>query len=136
MIKQISQAIKGSALVLAVSAFAANVSVSANSALDQIKDQSIAKGDVSLDEGSLVGFILNISNIFLGIVVAVSVLMLIYGAFVWITGFGGGDAEENGKKYVKNAIVGLIIALLAFTIVTLLGSAFSSDGFLSGLFGN
>lgn len=137
MLTKIKEKLQQASLVVTGVLAGTSVGAYANETLDKIGGQSIAGESSDLNEGGIVDVILNIANILLGIVTALSVIMLIYGAFIWVTGFGAdGDGESKGKGIVKNAIVGLIIALLAYTIVAFVGSAFSSEGLFSGLFGN
>lgn len=59
----------------------------------------------------------------LGILVLVSVAMIIYGGFKMVT--SGGDSEKfgQGQQMVLYAIIGLIVAFLAWAIVNfVLGS--------------
>lgn len=57
-------------------------------------------------------------NIFLGIVGLVAVAFLIYGGFRYITSAGNDEAAEAGKKIIQNSIIGLVIIILSYIIVT------------------
>jgi hypothetical protein len=59
----------------------------------------------------------NIVNIFSIIVGAVSIIMIIYGGFRYITSGGDSGAVGNAKNTLIYAIVGLIIVALAQVIV-------------------
>lgn len=59
-----------------------------------------------------------VTNIFAFIVIGLSVIFIIIGAFQWMTG-----KEKEGKEQVKNAIIGLVIAICAYFIVKLVSSA-------------
>lgn len=52
------------------------------------------------------------------IVAAIAVVYLVYGGFSYIT--AGGDAEKatKGRTVIINAIIGIVIIVLAYTIVT------------------
>ncbi len=52
---------------------------------------------------------------FLGII---AVLLVVYGGFLWMTSAGDPAKVEKAKKVLLNAIIGLIIILLAFVIVS------------------
>lgn len=56
-----------------------------------------------------IGFI---ANIVIGIIAAISVFYIIYGAWEWLN-----NNPEKGQKTLVNAVIGLIIAILAFFIV-------------------
>jgi hypothetical protein len=50
-----------------------------------------------------------------GIAGMIAVIYLIYGGVSYITGGAGG--AENAKKIIINAIIGIVVILLAYTIV-------------------
>lgn len=97
-----------------------------------VTDLENSNGDA---ESTIVNLIINIAKIMIGIVAALSVLYIILGAFFIITGLGGdGPTYEKGLKIFKNAILGLVLALLAFTIVSLITGALGEGGLFSGMF--
>ncbi len=59
----------------------------------------------------------SVINLFSLIVGAASVIMIIYGGFKYITSGGNDDATKSAKNTILYALVGLIIVLLAQTIV-------------------
>ncbi len=59
-----------------------------------------------------------IINFFLGLVGAIAVLMLIWGGFRYLTSSGKSDATKDAKNTIIYAIVGIIIILLSYAIVT------------------
>jgi hypothetical protein len=60
--------------------------------------------------------------------IAIAVVFLVYGGFKFIFDTkGDGSGAEQGKKIIKNALIGLLIAVLAFTIVQLLINLAGSD---------
>ena len=129
MLRKIKENLGKMYLVTALAITTGGVSVSADTASETIKGKGLFGGDAGKGGEGIQGIIFTLADILVGIVTAASVLMLIYGAFVWVTGMGGGDdAESKGKGYVKNALIGLIIALLAYTIVGLLDNMFTSGG--------
>lgn len=107
-----------------------------NDTIKKIGENSLT-GDKSLDKDGITNLIITIANWLMGVVALIAVIMMIYGAFIWITGWGAdspNDAAEKGQKYLKNSVIGLIVALLSFTIVNLIAGALSGDGFLSEFF--
>jgi len=48
----------------------------------------------------------------------IAVIMIIYGGFMWLTAGGNEDKVSTAKKIISAAVVGLIIVLLAWAIVT------------------
>ena len=77
-------------------------------------DGSCLTPDSSKDLSDIAAFII---NIFSWIVGAVSVIMIIYGGFRYITSGGDSNGVKAGKDTVLYAIVGLVIVALAQIIV-------------------
>jgi Type IV secretion system pilin len=73
---------------------------------------TIAPKTVSSDslQNTLIGF----ANILIGLVAIISVFFIIWGAIQWMN-----EGAEKGQKTVVNAVIGLVIAVLAFFIVQL-----------------
>ena len=57
----------------------------------------------------------NIVNIVTFIGISAAVIFIVIGAFQWLSG-----NEKSGKENVRNAVIGLVIILLAYVIVQLL----------------
>ncbi|MDQ5914082.1 MAG: hypothetical protein QG623_701 [Patescibacteria group bacterium] len=68
-------------------------------------------------EDTLAKTINSVINLFSLIVGAASVIMIIYGGFKYITSGGSDDNTKSAKNTILYALVGLIIVLLAQTIV-------------------
>ena len=66
---------------------------------------------------------LAIIEILLRISGMVAVGFIIYGGFRYLTSQGEPEAYKNAQKTVINALVGLVIAILAVTIVSFVGGA-------------
>lgn len=61
-------------------------------------------------------FITYISNFLLSIVGLISVLFIVLGGYQYVAG-GLTDKKEKGKEYIKHALMGMAIAILAWIIV-------------------
>lgn len=59
-------------------------------------------------------------EISLGIVGILSIAFIIYGGFQYITSRGNEEQASAGKKTLTSAIIGLVIVILSFTIVTVI----------------
>lgn len=87
------------------------------------------------------GVFTHITNIALGIIGAIAVIMLVWGGFRYI--ISGGDSKKvtDAKNTILYAIVGLIIAVLAYAIVNFVLNSISSvaapetSAFLTNLIG-
>ena len=73
-------------------------------------------GQVSTDPESLVK---KFVNIFLFAVGALSVIMLIWGGIRYTTSAGDSNKVQAAKNTVLYAIVGLVVAILAYAIVNM-----------------
>lgn len=63
------------------------------------------------------GIFNTIANVLIFLIGAVSVIVLIYGGFQYVTSTGDSKRVENAKNTILYAIIGIVVALLAFAIV-------------------
>ncbi|HEX5430008.1 MAG TPA: hypothetical protein VFX17_02955 [Patescibacteria group bacterium] len=73
---------------------------------------------------TLSGLILEVINIILALAGLIAVLILIIGGFRYVTSFGNEEAVGKAKKMIINAIIGIIIIILAFVIVRVVTNVF------------
>lgn len=59
-----------------------------------------------------------IINVFLGLVGIILVSLILYAGFLWMTSGGETEKIERAKKYIRNAIIGLVIVLSSWAIAT------------------
>ncbi len=67
----------------------------------------------------LVQTISNIVGILLGLVGAVGVGFFIYGAYMYLTASGAPHQMERGKSAMMTALAGIVLAMVAYGIVSL-----------------
>ncbi|MBL8031683.1 MAG: hypothetical protein JNK33_05165 [Candidatus Doudnabacteria bacterium] len=72
--------------------------------------------------------ILTVINWILGITLAIDVLFMIFGGFLYITSAGNEDRAKKGKNTVVNAIIGLVIIILAYFLANVVANYFSNVG--------
>jgi uncharacterized RDD family membrane protein YckC len=72
----------------------------------------------STNLGTLAGRLVDFALLAAGII---AVAFLIYGGIMYITAGGDTAKAEKGRTAVVNAIIGIVIILLAFVIVTWVG---------------
>jgi amino acid transporter len=60
-----------------------------------------------------IGGIIKMALGFLGLIL---VVLIIYGGFLWMTAGGNEEQVKKAKKFLENAIIGLIIVILAYSI--------------------
>ena len=85
-----------------------------NSGVDSAQGEGV--GQVSTDPQTLVK---QFGNIFLFAVGALSVIMLIWGGIRYTTSAGDSNKVTAAKNTVLYAIVGLVVAILAYAIVNM-----------------
>jgi len=71
-------------------------------------------GFLTTDLPTFIQRILQIAFVLAGLV---ATIYLIWGGYQYITA-GGGENAEAGKKTIINAIIGLIVIIIAFALVT------------------
>lgn len=69
-----------------------------------------------------------VTNWVLGITGAVAVLFIIYGGFRYITASGNQTQMETAKNILIKAIIGLVIIVVAYVIVTAVLGALTRGG--------
>lgn len=113
--------------VMAVSCPKGSVRGSANSLGEcNIPDESATGGGVS--ENSLWDTVRNIINLIIGILGVVAVIMIVIGGVTYVTSSGEAANVTKAKNIIMYAIIGLVVALLAYAIVNfVLNNVFGSD---------
>ncbi|PID32611.1 hypothetical protein CR956_01540 [Candidatus Saccharibacteria bacterium] len=79
--------------------------------------------DAASLQGFVIRIILNVIDILMQLVAYASTAFFIVGGFRYLTSTGMPEAMKAAGKTILNAIVGLIIAHLAITIVNLIGAS-------------
>jgi len=62
--------------------------------------------------------IIGITNFILGFVASIAILMIIYGGYLFMMPSGDENTQEKGKTILIQAIIGLIIVILSYTLVS------------------
>ncbi|MCC6643228.1 hypothetical protein IT411_00595 [Candidatus Peregrinibacteria bacterium] len=88
--------------------------------MDQTLGCAVVTGRVSL---SMVPFFIRyLSNYVLGIISLVALLFVVLGGFFYTAG-GLIEHKDKGKKYITNALIGMVVAFLAWSIVNVILAA-------------
>jgi ABC-type Na+ efflux pump permease subunit len=114
--KRIKQTILMLAMVLGIGLLAP-VSVGAVNVIgDQCADNpdSAICGDQNADPAVLIKTIVNVLLFIIGLI---SVIMIIVGGFMYTTSAGDSGQVTKAKNTILFAVVGLVVAFLAFAIV-------------------
>ena len=70
-----------------------------------------------VNDTNLETYISTIINVLLGLIGVVAVIMLIYGGFRYVLSAGNEKATGAAKDTILFAIIGIVVAVLAFAIV-------------------
>ena len=73
-----------------------------------------------------------ITNVLLFVVGAVSVIMLIVGGIRYVVSGGDSTAVQGAKNTILYAIVGIVICLLAYAVVSFVIGSFTGSGTPAG----
>ena len=94
-----------------------------------IVKSDICVGGLNCNAGQDVnGLIKTVIQWMLGIAFGIAVLFLIIGGFWYITSGGNEETAEKGKNTVVNALIGIVIIVLAFVIVSVVANLVGSAG--------
>lgn len=69
------------------------------------------------------GYIVSLINFFLDFLGIIVLIMLIYGGYQYITAFGDAGKLKKSKSVIVSAMVGFVIVIIAFAIVSTIISA-------------
>ncbi|MDO8592296.1 MAG: pilin [bacterium] len=72
--------------------------------------------------------IAKIIRIALGFLGVIAVSLVIYAGWLWMTSQGNEEKIEQAKKILKNAVIGLIIILSAFAVVSFILNQLTGEG--------
>lgn len=88
----------------------------------EIVEDVIGGGNGGFGTEKLVLMIKNVIDFFVPIIGVVTAAYLVYAGYLWVTAGGGdyGDGEAKAKKAAKNAVIGLIVVLMATSISQLI----------------
>jgi hypothetical protein len=80
------------------------------------------------------GFVCNASNWIFAFILIIAVIMLLYGAFKFFTAGGNDDQVATARKFITYALVGVAVAILAKSLVFVVGNFVTTTGVQGGLF--
>lgn len=103
--------------------------------LESINGICVPKGNFPVGSvaGSktLVGLILLVLQYLLILSGLVAVLALVIGGFWYITAAGNEEQAEKGRKALTNAIIGMVIIIMAYAIVNILSQTLTTTNITS-----
>jgi hypothetical protein len=77
---------------------------------------------------SIAGIFRLVINWALAIAFIAAVIILIYGGFLYITSAGNTEQSGKGKTAIYNALIGIVIIVLSYTIVQIVYRFISGNG--------
>jgi hypothetical protein len=81
------------------------------------------EGINAVAKGSFTANVTTVINYFLGILGLIAVGFIIYAGVLMVTAGGNEDAIGKGRKIITYAVIGIVIILLSYTIVTFVTNA-------------
>lgn len=60
----------------------------------------------------------NIIRIIVGFLGIITVIIILYGGFVWMSSFGEEDKIDRAKKLIGAGVVGLVVVLAAYAVAS------------------
>ena len=113
-------------MLLTQDAQAYNLSISAGA--------NAAKGtDQATDLFGQTGTFRTITNVLLYLIGAISVIMLIVGGLRYVVSGGDSTAVQNAKNTILYAIVGIVVAILAYAVVSFVITSFTGTSGSGGV---
>ena len=109
-------------LMLSITTYAVNVNGGLETGVEQGKGRNVP----STLFGN-VGIFNQVINIMLFLVGILSIIMLIFGGLRYVISGGNSKTVESAKNTILYAIIGLIVAILAYAIVNFVISIFMSE---------
>ncbi len=73
---------------------------------------------IGLGTSDLKGVIINVLRWVLGILALTAVVFIVYGGFLWLTAAGNPERIQKAKRVIVNAVIGLVIVLISWAIVS------------------
>ena len=96
--------------------------------LDKVKNSSGAAGKSVLEKMSNVeGSATSLVGTILSYVGIAFLLLMIYGGILWMVSSGNDDQIKKARKIIINAVIGLIIVILAYAATSYIGGRLSGS---------
>lgn len=93
---------------------------------DALTNLADLQGTSGLPTGDLYDTIGGIINILLGLIGLILVVLIVYAGFLWMTAQGDSKKVDTAKSIITNAVIGILITLLAYGIAQFVLSALTT----------
>ena len=116
-IKKIGLKLLASLISLKALLFAFGVSAqsSVDAGLNRVKTEFPSTGILNTKSG--LDLLVSVIKLMLTFAGAVAVMFIIIGGFQYITSAGNAEQAEKGRSTVVNAVIGIIVIVLSYTII-------------------
>lgn len=95
----------------------ANVTSMLDRNMKSILEEGVGKNfTTNVSEDTLYETIGKMVNVVLSLVGILLIILIVYGGFLWMGAQGNEEQVAKAKGYIKNAIIGIIITLMAYSI--------------------
>lgn len=102
-------------------------SVLAETSLPHLVPQGEKYDSGSYELSDLLQVGLNVSNIILGVVGSLALLMFVYGGVMMLISAGNSEKVSKAKNIIFGAIIGLVIVFTSYIIIQFVMSAFGIE---------
>lgn len=116
MFKKLAVLIPAFALVAAVGVAPASFAIDCGTP-QECANAGVKSADTGTNDTSAGDIIKGIVNILLFIIGAVSVIMIVIGGFKYVVSNGDSSAVKSAKDTIFYAVIGLVVAILAYAVV-------------------
>lgn len=128
MVKRVLATLAAPLMILGVILVLDQSSLAAGFSSSMSEGASAARGvDMPTDLFGQSGTFSTISNVMLFLIGAISVIMLIIGGIRYVVSGGDSTAVQGAKNTILYAIVGIVVALLAYAVVNFVISSFAGS---------
>jgi amino acid transporter len=79
-------------------------------------ENELTQGTIIVEEEDLIKIIFEVIRYLLSFLGVAAVLIIIYGGFLWMSAGGNEEKVGKAKKIITQAIIGLIIILLSYSL--------------------
>jgi hypothetical protein len=76
--------------------------------------------NIGLQNANPKNVIVNVIQVLLSFLAIIAVIIVLIGGFLWMTAGGNDEKVTQGRKYIVNGAIGLLIVLAAFAITNFL----------------
>lgn len=82
--------------------------------LDKVETETVGRGPQRDDRLEVtIAAIIQVAVSLIGVIL---IILIIYAGFLWMTARGNDEQVDRARSYIKNAVIGIFVILMAYTI--------------------